>query len=121
MVRRRRIANLAVLAVVPVHASAVDDDPPDGRTVTTDPFRGRFDDNIRAQLQRLANVATTTEGVIANQRNPVFFGDGFHAFKIWNQKRRVPESLDVQSLRVSIDQLFKARRVFLTGEFHVNP
>ena len=67
----RRLGEDGEVAVAPVEVARVDDDAADRGAVAADPLRGRVDHDVRAVLDRPAEVAARAERVVDDQRDAV--------------------------------------------------
>ena len=114
MVAVARLSHEWMLAVRPVHGSAVNDHASDRSAVATDPFSRTVSDDVAAMLERLAHVTAAAEGVVTNERDTVFVSHLGDPFEVWHVEARVAECLDVQGLSIAVDQPPKRLR-FVRG------
>ena len=71
---------LGEFPVVPLEVAAVDNDAANGRAVTADVFGGRKNDDVRAVLD--GSYKADAHGVIHDERDACFMGDGREFFKV---------------------------------------
>ena len=109
-----------VLAVVPVHGSAVDDHASDGGTVATDPLGGGLDEDVGAVPEGLAHVPAAAEGVVADERDAVLGRDRLERAEVGDGEARVTDGLHVEGLSVGVDEGLEGRGLVVLGELDVD-
>ena len=116
----RRLGEDGVLAVVPVHGSAVDDHAADGGSVAADPLGGGLDDDVGAVPEGLAHVPAAAEGVVADERDAVLGRDGLERAEVRDGEAGVTDGLHVEGLGVGVDEGLERRGLVVLGELDVD-
>ncbi len=107
-------------AVAVVEVASVDHHSANRRSVTADPFRGRFDDDVRAPFDGFRDGAACTERVVHDQRNAVFFCQSGESVEIRHVVTWIPDRFHIDAFRVLIDGRFVRRDAVFFHEFHVD-
>mmetsp|Transcript_38070 Transcript_38070/g.72986 ORF Transcript_38070/g.72986 Transcript_38070/m.72986 type:complete len:220 (+) Transcript_38070:739-1398(+) len=94
-------------ALGPVEGARVHDDAADGVAVTANPLGAGLHDDVSTVLDGLANIAATSEGVVAHKRNLVFGGKSLQTRKVRDVVLGVTNGLHVYRLGLVINQTFK--------------
>ena len=76
VVRRAGLAHQREFAVAPVKGAGINDHASEAGAVATDPLGGAFDDHIRTVLDRSHQGTTGPQGVVHDQRDAAFLGQG---------------------------------------------
>lgn len=100
----------------PVELARVDDDTADGGAVAADPLGGRVDDNVGAVLDRLAEVAAGTEGVVDNDGDALLVGGLGDGLKVGDVEAGVADRLEVDGLGLVVDGGGDVRGVVASNE-----
>lgn len=90
--------------LAPVELARVDDDTANGRAVAADPLGRRVDDNVRTVLDRLAEVAARTEGVVDNDGDALLVRGLGDRLKVGDVEARVADRLEVDGLGLVVDR-----------------
>jgi hypothetical protein len=72
--------------------------------MATDPFRTRMSNNVCAETDRFAEVASHAESVVDDEGNACFMCRGSDASEIWDIELRVSDCLDVNCASIFIDR-----------------
>jgi hypothetical protein len=75
------------------------------------PFGSRLHYNVGAEINRPAQVACATKGVVYDQGQVVLFGNGSNFFKIRNRKCRIADRLYINGFRFRINFCVKTFRL----------
>src|SRR5208283_725713 len=88
----------------PIEVAAVNDNPADGGSMTTDELSGGVDNDIGAPLDGPAESGRG-RGVVDDQRQLVLVGDAGEGFDIDNVKLGIAESLGINGFGLLVDRL----------------
>lgn len=112
----------------PVEVPAVDHDAAHAGAVPADPFRAAVRHDVRAELDRLAQVPAHAERVVHDQRDAGLVAHGRDRRDVWHVELRVADRLDVHPARLVVDRRLNLGRVLALHElahdlelFHVHP
>src|SRR6266511_2322958 len=108
-------------ARAPVELSGIHDHPADGGAVAADPLRRRLHDDVRAPLDRAAEVAGGPEGVVDDERDLVLVRELRERLEVGDVVARVADRLDVERLRLRSDRLLPLAEVVLLDELRGDP
>ena len=119
VIGRIRLREVRELAVAPVEIPLFDDDSADGHGVAVGVFAGRVGHDVRAEVERAAEIGGR-KGVVDDERNPGFVGDAGEPLDIEHDEGRIRERLREDRFRVRADCLADRLRVGVgldEGEF----
>ena len=116
----RRLGEERKLAVAPIERSGIDDDAAHRGAVPADPLGCGFYDDGCAVVEGTAKIARAAEGVIDDQRNAVFAGDGGDGLEVGHVERRVADRLHVERLRVAVDSAAKRLGIVAIHKLHLD-
>src|SRR5690606_17145966 len=112
----RRFAELLEFAVAPVVVTAVYDNAGDAVAMATDPFRRCGYHDVGAMLQRFEKVTAASKGVIDDEWEVVFFGDGRDTVEIWDAEAGVADGFHIDGLGFFVDGRFDIFWGFVLGK-----
>ena len=102
----------------PVELAAVHDHSPDRGSVAADPLGGRVDDDVGAPIDRPGE--DRGEGVVDDDGDLVFVGDGGDALEIGHVQARVADRLEVDGLGPGVDRLLELGELGAVDEAEVD-
>ena len=101
----------------PIELAAVNNDAPDGGSVTPNPFGSRVYHDIRAVINWSAEITPGAKGVVHHDRHALLMGHFHNGFEVWNVVPWIADAFNVNSLRLVVDQLVKVLGLVAFGEF----
>ncbi len=107
--------DVRVMAFVPRKLAAVDDHAADGSAVAADELGGGVHHDVRAMLDRPAEVGGR-EGVVNHQRHVGIMGDLGHCFDIEHVHARIADGLGVEEPRLRCNRFAEILRLIRVDE-----
>src|SRR5688572_29356090 len=107
MVTFSGFSELREFAVTPIIVTTVNNHSANRRTVTANPFRGRFHHDICSVFNWTEQITCGTKGIIYDEWQIMFLGKGGDGFKIRNVKSWVTDRLKVDCFGFFVDVFFE--------------
>ena len=120
MIPFRRSVDLREFAVRPVVVAAVDDHAAHGRPVAVDPLRRGVHDDVRAPLERVAEVACRAERVVDDERNVAPPGQFAQRLQVGDRAGGIAHALGVERLGAAVDQRLEILGTLARGDAAVD-
>ena len=116
MVAFRRLRKSRIFSVSPVEISAIDNDPTNGRTVTTNPFCSRFDHDVCSMFQGPEQCSAAAKGIVDDQWQIVFLCQFRKFLEIRNIETWVANGFQIDRFGFLVDQLLKTGGIQVIGD-----
>mmetsp|Transcript_27479 Transcript_27479/g.37937 ORF Transcript_27479/g.37937 Transcript_27479/m.37937 type:complete len:323 (+) Transcript_27479:587-1555(+) len=120
MVSRGGLCEAGESARRPVEGAAVNNHTPDRGAVPANPLGAGLHDNVAAVLERLADVASGSEGVVTNKRDLMLLGNCRQGSKVGHVVLGVANGLNEYCLCVFVNKLLDVCGVVTVHEFNVD-